>query len=247
MPLRSNYGVYTEKGKQHEETDFMFGSYLESSITLNSEKNSESGKVYVKGKAAGKYTCDRVAIKIVFYSTGVSGAKASETVMTQCEKFLERLEESGIDISVIQLHDDSISQPSYGDEEKVKVTRTIEFDSEAKASVNNFVLKIIQEEHLEATVYVDYYLSNEEDIRKKLKEMAIVDSKDNAELLARAAGKKIACVYTIDMINHRRDAHLAKSVTIGCGDACSPYAFSERLSMPEKDIEETVEATWLIE
>ena len=63
----------------------------------------------------------------------------------------------------------------------------------------------------------------------------------------KAAGKKIAGVYTIDMINHRRDAHLAKSVTIGCGDACNPYAFSERLSMPEKDIEETVEATWLIE
>ena len=91
LPLRSNYGVYTEKGKQHEETDFMFGSYLERSITLNPEKNSESGKVYVKGKAAGK---------------------------------------------------------------------------------------------------------------------------------------KIAGVYTIDMINHRRDAHLAKSVTIGCGDACNPYAFS---------------------
>ena len=25
LPLRSNYGVYTEKGKQHEERDFIFG------------------------------------------------------------------------------------------------------------------------------------------------------------------------------------------------------------------------------
>lgn len=112
---------------------------------MGTNSNAESGKVYVKGKAAGKYTCDMVAIKITFYSSSVSASKASEAVMIQCEKFLQRLEEAGIDITMIRLQDDSVDQPSYRDEDHVKATRTLKFDSDAHADINNFILKVIQE------------------------------------------------------------------------------------------------------
>ena len=71
---------------------------------MSCENNTESGKVFVKGKAAGKYTCDIVAIKITFYCANSSAAKATETMMSQCEKFLQYLAEYGVDISTIQLH-----------------------------------------------------------------------------------------------------------------------------------------------
>lgn len=213
---------------------------------MGTNSNAESGKVYVKGKAAGKYTCDMVAIKITFYSSSVSASKASEAVMIQCEKFLQRLEEAGIDITMIRLQDDSVDQPSYRDEDHVKATRTLKFDSDAHADINNFILKVIQEEHIDADISTDYYLSNEGEIRKQLRAEALKDSRENAELLADAAGKTIVGIDTIDMSHHHIRVSLAKSVTIEDDADCLYSIFSRKLSMPTKDIEEEVEATWLL-
>ena len=46
--------------------------------------NNESGKVYVKGTATGEYACDKVSIRVSFYCTNLSAAKASETVIGPC-------------------------------------------------------------------------------------------------------------------------------------------------------------------
>ena len=208
--------------------------------------NGESGKVFVKGKAAGKFTCDKVTIKITFYCSSVSASKASESVMSQCERFLQKFEEAGIDIAMIQLHDDSVDQPSYRDEDRVKAKRTIKFDSDAHADINNLVLKIVQDEHIDADISTEYYLSNEDEIRKQLRAKAIADSRDNAELLAAAAGKEISGVDTIDMSQHHIRATRAKSITVDDDYDCLYSIFSRKLSMPTKDIEEEVEVTWLI-
>lgn len=208
--------------------------------------NNETGKVYVKGKALEKCTCDRMTIKIEFYGIGNSGAKASETALAQCERFLERMEMIGADISMIRLQDDSIDKPSYRDDGKIKATRKIKFDSEAKAEINNCVLKIIQEEHLDADFSTDYYLSNEDEIRKELKRMAVLNSRENAELMASAAGKEIVGVDTIDMTGNQVRERRTKSISMDDDRDCIFSIFSKKLSMPTKDIEEEVEATWLI-
>lgn len=212
--------------------------------SLNS--GNESGKVFVKGKAVGKYTCDMVSITIKFCCKGISGAEASKSVFAQCELFLQLLAENGVDLATLRLQEDRIGQPSYRDEVTVQAFRTIQFDSKAKAAAIGLVLKIIQEEHLDADVSTDYYLSNEEDLRKRLRELAIADSKENADLLARAAGKTISGVDMIDMGAHRLREKLAKSVTV-CSDIdCIFELFSDKLSMPTKDLEEEVEVTWLL-
>lgn len=208
--------------------------------------NAESGKVYVKGKAAGKYTCDMVTIKITFCSFDVSASKASEAVMTQCEKFLQRLEEAGIDSSMLRLDDDSVDRPSYHNDNRVKAARTLKFDSSASAGVNNFVLKVIQEEHIDADVSTDYYLSNEKELRRQLRARALEDSRENAELLADAAGKTIAGIDSIDISRHQIMTPFAKSAAVEDGFECLSRSFSQKLSMPTKEIEEEVDAVWLI-
>ena len=208
--------------------------------------NAESGKVYVKGKAAGKYTCDKVTIKVTFYCSGVSAAKASEAVLQQCEKFLKALEEAGMDITTIRLHDDSVDRSSYRDEDRVKATRTLKFDSNANADINYFILKVIQAEHIDADISTDYYLSNEDAIRKQLRAQALADSRENAELLAKTAGKSIVGIDTINMNHHHIRTSLAKGVAVLNSIDCIDSIFSSKLSMPTKDIEEEVEATWLI-
>ena len=213
---------------------------------MSHETNTESGRVFVKGKATGKYTCDKVAIKITFYCANTSAAKATETMMSQCEKFLQRLAEHGVDISTIQLQKDSIDQPGYRNEDKSKASRTLNFDCDATATINNLILKIIQDEHLDAEISTDYYLSNEDELRRKLRSEAMADSKENAELLAQAANKTIVGVDTIDMSNHPSRVSLAKSITIDDKIDCMFCLFSKKLSMPTRDIEETVEVTWLL-
>ena len=125
-----------------------------------------SGKVFVKGKASEEFICDMVTITITFHHKELSGAKASQETTKQCEQFLKRLAESGVDIAMLRLHNDSIDRRSYSDEEEVNASRTIQFDSQASATTVNFILKIIQDELLDAEFSTEYYLSNEEELRK---------------------------------------------------------------------------------
>lgn len=214
---------------------------------MRTVSNEESGKVYVKGKAAGTYTCDKVTIRIEFYCSDTSTAKASEAVMAQCEKFLQKLKEAGVDIALIRLHDDRISQPSYRGEDRVKATRTLKFDSDAHADINNFILKVIQDEHIDADISTDYSLSNENEIRRQLRAEALTDSRENAELLAKAAGKTIVGVDTIDMEHRSLRVSPAKRAAMNKDMAGLLECFSSReLSMPTQHIEEEVQAVWLI-
>ena len=213
---------------------------------MSCDNKNESGRVYVTGKAAGKYTCDKVAIKVIFYCTNASAAKAAETMMSQCEKFLQRLSEHGVDIATIRLQDDSIDQPSYRHEDKTKASRTLKFDCDATASINNLILKVIQDEHLDADISTDYYLSNEDELRRKLRSEAMADSRENAELLAHAANKTIVGVDAIAMCNNPSHVSHVKSITVDDSADDILCLFSKKLSMPTRDIEETVEVTWLL-
>lgn len=213
---------------------------------MSCENKTESGKVFVKGKAAGKYTCDKVAIKTTFYCANSSAAKATETMMSQCEKFLQCLAEYGVDISTIQLQKDNLDQPGYRNEDKSKASRTLKFDCDATATINNLILRIIQIEHLDAEISTDYYLSNEDELRKKLRSEAMADSRENAELLAQAANKTIVGVDTIDMCNNPSRVSHVKSITVDDSADDILCLFSKKLSMPTRDIEETVEVTWLL-
>jgi uncharacterized protein YggE len=167
-------------------------------------------------------------------------------MMSQCEKFLQRLAEHGVDISTIQLQKDSLDQPGYRNEDKSKASRTLKFDCDATATINNLILKIVQDEHLDAEISTDYYLSNEDELRRKLRSEAMADSRENAELLAQAANKAIIGVDTIDMSNHPSRVSRAKSITADDKIDCMFCLFSKNLSMPTRDIEETVEVTWLL-
>lgn len=214
---------------------------------MSNVESNESGKIYIKGTASEQYTCDRVRLEIKFYSSGLSGAKASESVMTQCERFLECLSNAGMDIKQVQLEGDRIGQASYRDDEKVTASRTLKFDAVATAEMNNFILKIIQNEHLEAEVSTSYYLSNENELRKQLRERAIADSKENAELLAAVAGKRVIGVDSIDMEGRVSTAAHSKPLAPAGGLDEIFCIFSRDLSMPTKKLEESATVVWLIE
>ena len=216
---------------------------------MTSCSNSESGKIFVKGKASGKYACDKVRITITFRGRGISGAETSETVTKQCEQFLQKAAQSGMDLSKIRLENDKITQPAYHDEEQAAASRTIEFDSDAGTAVIGCVLEVIQQEHLDVDLSTEYYLSGEDELRKSLRENAVADSRANAELLARAAGRTITGVDMIDLSErHPRPMRSSRDLSEQEFQQLSRYmaTHSRKLSMPEKELEEEVEVTWLI-
>ena len=215
---------------------------MSENITANA-----SGKIYTKGTATESYTCDQVTFQIEFYCSSVTGSKASETVMNQCERFLERLSNAGVDIQQIQLDKDHIRQPSYRDNEKITASRTLKFSAEAKAEINNYILKLIQEEHLDADISTSYSLSNENDLRKQLRMRAIADSKETADMLAVAAGKHVVGVDSIDADGHTIREKQKNRIAVSAGEDEIFCIFSRKLSMPTKDLKEEVEVTWLIE
>lgn len=213
---------------------------------MSTDNSTTAGRVYVKGRSVGKYTCDRVSITVTLYCDSHSASKASETMMAQCETFLMRLEEFGIDISLVHLDKDNVEHSTHRDKDRITASRKLKFDSEANATLNNLLIRIIQDEHLDADVSTNFYLSNENELRKGLREAAIADSKENAELLARATGKTIVGVYTIDMPHHHSRALSTKSLTVNDDVDELFCVYSRKLSMPIRDLEETVEVTWLL-
>lgn len=151
-----------------------------------------------------------------------------------------------MDISMIRLHNDTINQPSYRGEERMEASRTLKFESAAKISMIDLLLKIIQEEHLDAYLSTDYSLSNEEELRKYLRKKAVESSKENAKLLAHAAGKEITGVDAINMDSDQPYVFLAKRVSADSEVDGMMTCFSQKLSMPVEELEEQVEVTWLI-
>lgn len=102
---------------------------------------------------------------------------------------------------------------------------------------------------MEAEVSTSYYLSNENELRKQLRARAITDSKENADLLAAVAGKRVIGVDTIDIDaeGHTSIAERSRSL-ISPGSIDDVFCiFSRDLSMPTKKLEEEATVTWLIE
>lgn len=208
---------------------------------------SDARKIFVKGKASESFVCDKVEIELKFFAESPIAAKASESVAKQCEKFLQRASKSGIDISMIRLNDDSISQNSYRDDDYVRATRTLKFDADAAVSIINLILSIIQEEHIDAAVKTDYYLSNENELRRELKAKALEDSREIAKLLAESVGERIDGIYSVDMNARHPIYHMAKSVAVSAdGFGGINELLSSRLSLPTELLEEEIEVTWLL-
>lgn len=83
------------------------------------------GKIEITGHATRRVQCDAVELIITFDADAKSSRIASKQVLEQCELFLEKVEELGIDISKIRITDDSAHKHSYRDNNEYSAERTI--------------------------------------------------------------------------------------------------------------------------
>ena len=213
------------------------------------------GKIEVKGTASRMVDYDSMKIRIEFHAKEITAAEASEKMMRESEDFLGILKSRGIDISEISILRDSINQNSYyrdnrETEEDYSSRRSIEIISRFDMKMINSFRAIAQNSKSQVSYHVDYFLSNEDEIREELFAEAIQDAKKQAAFIAEAIDQKL-----IGLISAEINDPKAKTENYGPDVFCmalhegvteESYDNSDQLSTYSTSLSENIYTTWEI-
>ena len=156
------------------------------------------GKLKVVGKARKEFTCDIMYIKLSFKAWGDDTAKAIETSMSQCDMFLDILEQQGIELNMIHMSNADVSQEMYDDKLEISAEREIELRMPFDMNVINRLSEIIKENSLKVDMDISFKLTNMLEVHEQLLKEAVLDSKKKAEMLASAMGQKVVGIETLN-------------------------------------------------
>ena len=156
------------------------------------------GTLKVVGKARKEFTCDIMYIKLNFEAWGYDTAQAIEASMSECDLFLDILEQQGIDIKMIHMSDAGISQDKDDDRLEISAEREIELRIPFDMNVINRLSEIIKENSLKVDMDISFKLTNMLEVHEQLLKEAVLDSKKKAEMLASAMGQKVIGIKTLN-------------------------------------------------
>ena len=202
------------------------------------------GKIKVRGYAQEKVEVDKCEYNICFECTNSLQEDAIKRVNDNCELFLTKLKESGVDLKDIRLTGDDISD-SYYQKNKKSYSRCISYTSDASVKTNNFILNLIKDNKIVADVRTNYFYSKKEELHKELLRRAVEDSRENAEIIALANNNK---VISIDYLTF--DRYDYDDVLIEDRNVCMPNSvgcISDELSNSLEVESEELYITWNIE
>ncbi|MBQ1516653.1 MAG: SIMPL domain-containing protein, partial [Clostridia bacterium] len=155
------------------------------------------GKLSVPGKACKEIACDIMHIKICFKSIGDSTSKLLEKSMSQCDLFLEILEQKGININTIHFSRTEISHDVYADNSEITADREIELRLPFDMNTLNCITEIIKEKDFTVELDVSFVYSNIIELHDQLIKEAVLDSKKKAEMIAEAMEQKVIGINTL--------------------------------------------------
>lgn len=160
------------------------------------------GKIEVRGTAERTVDYDLMKITVEFQAKDETSDKVSKKVMCECEEFLARLKERGFDLSAIALASDDIQQSyNYRHDTEVRcyqASRELELVCKFNMKLINEIRSIANEMRAEVGFRVSYMLSEENAIMKELLKEALLDAKDQAELLAASINQKVKGLISAD-------------------------------------------------
>ncbi|MBQ8279118.1 MAG: SIMPL domain-containing protein [Roseburia sp.] len=215
------------------------------------------GKIEIKGYATRRVHCDAMELVITFTADATSSKAASKQVMEQCELCLEKLEELGINISKIQISDDSTQKSRYREERSHSANRSITLKSKFDMVLVNTIRELLNTLKVETDVTINFTFSNSKQLKTELLKEALLDSRQKATDIAKALDQKVVCLisankkssYDIDydeeddeLVCEQADLVLRKTIKI-------PQFLkrSSLLSSPEITESEEITAVWEIE
>ena len=206
------------------------------------------GVLRVKGNSTKEFTCDVMYINFVFKAWDNTSEQAIGKVRTNCNEFIQTMENEGVSIENIHLNDERIT--TIKDDKNiiwVNASRKIEIRLKFNMKLLNRISDIVRDNGFTADMDVSFSLSNMNEIHAQLIEDTVIDSKNKAEMIAQTMGQKVKGIIELD----------AKHISSGWDDDlfCDAFAMfnrksdsvSDRLQAPLTKEHENVEVKWEIE
>lgn len=208
-------------------------------------RRKKMGKIRMIGYAEKTVEADGVKFKIEFFKTGNTLTECMNSVHEQSEEFLGKLKEAGLDISKIRIEDDDAGEVLYKEECKSRYKRSVSLNVKFDMKIENLIVKIIRENHYDVDLDTEYIFSEEKTIRNELMKQACEDSKNKAEIAAKAAGERIA-----EMVRADKDIRcwgLMEEESLMIPQFMSKNAAvenSDEISAKQKIIKEEIDIIW---
>lgn len=207
------------------------------------------GKLYVNGRAKQELNADMVNINLRFEARDENSTRALYIVTEQCEQFLGKLKKAGFNLDQVRLADDEVSQDRYDEERLYIASRSVEFDMPFEIKNYNAILDMIRKEQYEINLSTNYFLSNNDEVKERLVQEAVVDSQKRAKQIAAALGRKLIGFKEMDVdgIRKRVNSIVLYNQSGSSMSYKSDLDNSNLISAPLIEKEEKVSVTWIIE
>lgn len=201
------------------------------------------GKIKVRGYAESKIEVDECVYTVKFSHTDVYESEAIRRVKENCEEFLKVLKEKGFDLTSVHLSEDNILRTGNNK----TCTRELKIIADASTKTNNFILGIVKDNKIEASVTTSYRYSKMDELHKQLLAIAVKDSKQKAEIIASASDSQVLSIDYMTFDRYEFEDYEDRYENVKCyvdRDNNSSYGLSDELSN-RLDIErEEVFITW---
>lgn len=212
------------------------------------------GKIEVRGTAERTVDYDLMKIKIDFHAKEETPDEASKKVMRECEEFLAKLKEGGFDLSAIALKSDDVQQSyNYRNDTQVEcynASRELELVCKFNMKLINEIRSITNDMKPKVGFRVSYLLSKENDIMNELLKEALVDAKNQVEVLAEPIGQKVKGLISADKKEPKADSVYVGEVlcmSLRCEQEVNEYENSDELVATNTTLTEHIFTVWEIE
>lgn len=203
------------------------------------------GKIKVRGYAERKIEVDECEYTIRFSHTDTYESEAIRRVKDNSEEFLSVLQSNGFDLKKVHMSDDSIIRNGTN---KI-CTRELKIVCDASTSTNNYMLGIIRNNNIEATISTSYRYSKTNELHKELLRLAVKDSKQKAEVIASASDSKVLNIeyMTFDRYEFEDEIEYCDKCSYGINNLITANSISDEISNRLNIEKEEVFITWNVE
>lgn len=159
------------------------------------------GKLKITGKAVHEYRYDWTIIKIEFHGTASTASEALNRALEQCEDFLKKIRETGLDSRCIRSIGDEVIKDRYRETEKTEALREIRIAFPFSMETTNLIMDLVSSNSYDVKIRTDYKLKELAAIHDSLIKEAISDSRQKAEMYAESMGQKVTGIESMIITN----------------------------------------------
>ena len=206
------------------------------------------GNLVTKGRVHREYEAENMTLNISFQKEGDDVAYILGEVQKQCEEFLAELEKINIPPENVRLEDGGIRNQRYDSENKC-AERVLIIKTKIDVRLCTYIFSVIKKYNEEIKYSISYGVNNKDQISDKLIELAVEDSRRQADVIAASLGKTVIGVNSVND-QERGYRNLAKSIRVDDINPKIPDSFNsdtplaDRAALPTVSFEEEIEVCW---